>query len=343
MIETDASGYGIGAVLMQNGHPLAFFSKTLGPKSRGLSAYEKEYTAILMALDQWRSYLQYAEFQIVTDHRSLVQLIEQRLHTPWQQKVFTKLMGLQYHIVYHKGLDNGAADVLSRAPPSQLQVVSMCQPQWVQDVIQSYEGNAHAQDLLTKLSLDSAAVPHFSLRDGLLRYKSRIWVGSNAQLQLKLISAVHDTALGGHFGILVTYSRLKNLFAWQGMKAAVQQYVNACSICQQAKPDRTKLPGLLPPLSVPDRAWSVISMDFIEGLPLSSGSNCILVVVDLFSKYSHFLPLSIRSQLKELLRYSSHKSTNSMVSPQLLSQTGIKSLLATFGGSSSRWLELNCA
>jgi hypothetical protein len=117
VVEIDASGYGIGAVLMQNGHPLAFLSKALGPKSRGLSTYEKEYMAILMALEQWRSYLQHAEFQIVTDHRSLVQLTEQRLHTPWQHKVFTKLMGLQYRIVYRKGIENGVADALSRAPP----------------------------------------------------------------------------------------------------------------------------------------------------------------------------------------------------------------------------------
>ena len=51
MIETDACEYGIGAVLMQQGHPLAFVSKTLGPKNRALSVYEKEYLVILLAVD----------------------------------------------------------------------------------------------------------------------------------------------------------------------------------------------------------------------------------------------------------------------------------------------------
>jgi hypothetical protein len=66
-IETDASDSGVGAVLMQDGHPLAYFSKALGPKTRGLSTYEKEFMAILLAVQQWRSYLQFQEFVILTD------------------------------------------------------------------------------------------------------------------------------------------------------------------------------------------------------------------------------------------------------------------------------------
>jgi hypothetical protein len=178
-METDASGGGIGAVLMQGGHPLAFLSKALGPRSLGLSTYEKEYMAILLALEHWRSYLQHAEFQIVTDHRSLVQLTKQRLHTPWQQKVFTKLVGLQYRIVYRRGADNGAVDALSRYPSSQLLSISVYQPQWLSIVSSSYANDAHAKEMITKLSIASDAVPNFTFRDGLLRYKSRIWVGND--------------------------------------------------------------------------------------------------------------------------------------------------------------------
>jgi hypothetical protein len=85
--------------------------------------------------------------------------------------------------------------------------------------------------------------------------------------------------------------RIKNLFAWHGMKSAVHTFVQTCLTCQQSKPDRSKLPGLLQPLQVPSHAWKIISLDFVEGLPTSGSANCILVVVDSFTKYGHFLPL----------------------------------------------------
>lgn len=75
------------------------------------------------------------------------------------------------------------------------------------------------------------------------------------------------------------------------MKTAVREFVQACVTCQQSKYDRAKLPGLLQPLPVPDSAWQVLSLDFIEGLPTSQSYNCILVVVDLLTKYGHFIPL----------------------------------------------------
>jgi len=64
-----------------------------------------------------------------------------------------------------------------------------------------------------------------------------------------------------------------------------------CVLCQQAKPGRTRLPGLLQPLPV-STAWQIISLDFVEGLPRAQSANCILVVVDSFTKYGHFISLS---------------------------------------------------
>jgi hypothetical protein len=94
VIETDACDTSIGAVLSQKGHPLAYVSHALGPRNRVLSVYEKEYLAILLAVQQWRPYLHLGEFIIRTDHKSLTHLTDQRLHTDWQQKALTKMMGL---------------------------------------------------------------------------------------------------------------------------------------------------------------------------------------------------------------------------------------------------------
>jgi hypothetical protein len=111
-------------------------------------------------------------------------------------------------------------------------------------------------------------------------------------MQQQLIAAFHDSPLGGHSGFPVTYRRLVSLFKWTGMKAAIREYVRACRICQQAKPERVLPPGLLQPLPVPSAPWEMATMDFIDGLPQSHQFNCILVVVDKLSKYAHFIPLS---------------------------------------------------
>jgi hypothetical protein len=58
MIEIDASDGGVGDVLMRDGHPLAFLNNALRPKFKGLSTYEKEYMTIILAVQQWRPYLQ---------------------------------------------------------------------------------------------------------------------------------------------------------------------------------------------------------------------------------------------------------------------------------------------
>ena len=114
IVECDASGNGIGAVLMQEGRPLAFESCQLKGKNLLKPIYEKEMMAILHAIKKWRPYLIGRHFKVKTDHESLKYFLEQRLSSEEQQKWVTKMLGYDFEIIYKKGKDNVVADALSR-------------------------------------------------------------------------------------------------------------------------------------------------------------------------------------------------------------------------------------
>jgi hypothetical protein len=203
-----------------------------------------------------------------------------------------KLAGLQFRFAYKKGSENKVAVALSRVRfHFQLNVVSTIVPVWVQLVLNSYQTNTSASALLQDLAITQSCDLGNILVDGVIKYQNRIWVGSNSALQTKLIASFHSSTLGGHSGIQPTYQRLKKMFHWQEMRQDVESFVKHCQVCQQAKQELCKYPGLLHPLPIPVQSWTDISMDFIEGLPNSNGYTIILVIVDRFTKYSHFYPI----------------------------------------------------
>lgn len=91
IIETDTSSTGMGAVLVQQGRPLAFASKALGARQQSSFAYERELMAMIFAIQQWRSYLVGRTFVIRMDHLPLKHLLEQRSISPEQLKWVNKL------------------------------------------------------------------------------------------------------------------------------------------------------------------------------------------------------------------------------------------------------------
>jgi hypothetical protein len=107
-----------------------------------------------------------------------------------------------------------------------------------------------------------------------------------------VLQALHSSGLGGHSGINATYQKVKALFAWPNLKEDVKDYVTKCQVCKKAKHENCRSPGLLQPLPVPNQAWHTVSMDFIEGLPKSKTFDTILVVIDKFTKYAHFIPMA---------------------------------------------------
>lgn len=150
VVETDACGWGIGAVLMQKGHPIAYISKALSLKNQALSIYEKELLALIYAVSKWTHYLSGRSFVVKTDHESLKYLLEQRIHTKLQQTWLAKLMGFDFTISYKKGKENMVADALSRLPNSELLItaVSTISPSIYKDIRVTWTTDQKLRELI---------------------------------------------------------------------------------------------------------------------------------------------------------------------------------------------------
>jgi hypothetical protein len=177
---------------------------------------------------------------------------------------------------------------------------------------------------------------------GLVYKQNQLLVGQNLGLHTKIIKALHACAIGGHYGVQATYQRVQKSFYWPGLKSAVELFVKQCQVCQQAKHEHVKSPGLLQPLPIPQNSWHDLSMDFIESLPRSNGFVVILVVVDRLTKYAHFVPVKHPYTAQQIAHIFSPMWLNCMGCQNPLCQTETEFSLATFGRNCSSWWALSC-
>jgi hypothetical protein len=109
---------------------------------------------------------------------------------------------------------------------------SVCTPDWLQEVVNSYTTDKEMTELLQQLTILSPNAQGYSLEHGIIKFQGRMVIGSNLALQTKLVAQLHDTPMGGHSGIQATYQRAKKLYYWPGMKLSIELYVWQCSVCQ---------------------------------------------------------------------------------------------------------------
>lgn len=268
-LETDASDFGVAAILLQDNHPLALFSKKLGPRRRVTSTYHKELYAIVEVVQKWRQYLLSREFVIRSDQKSLKELLQQVIQTPDHQQLYArKLMGYKFRIEYKTGASNRVADVLSHrdmevsaqtrsatpltvdAPvctglPGAIAVdsgidsvllVAVSQPfPDVLDRIREETGSLQELlDLPIAIEARTADRP-FTFTNGLIYFQNWIFVGSCSEVRSTLFYEHHNTPSASHPGVDRTFRRLAGAFYWKGMRKEVKAFVESCWECQTTK------------------------------------------------------------------------------------------------------------
>jgi hypothetical protein len=236
-IECDASGLGIGAVLMQEGQPIAFMSQTLKGKALFYSTYEKELLSLVLALQKWRPYLLGQSFKIKTNQQSLKFLLEQKVGTVTQQRWMSKLLGYDFVIEYKRGKENKVADALSRVfeelavlVEATCSLISFPSLTWLKELKLSYDSDPGTTELLHKLQLGEDVPKGYMLKQGFIMKKGRIFIVKNSPFKGKILDYIHNSPQAGHFGYRKTVQRAKADFYWEGMRKDIRKMVRECPI-----------------------------------------------------------------------------------------------------------------
>lgn len=297
VIQTDASDYGVGAVLTQNFDEgekvIAYISRSLTRQERNFSTTEKECLAVLFAIEKLRPYVEGTHFTVVTDHYSLLWL--NSLQNPSGRLARWAVRLQQYHftIVHRKGKEHVVPDALSRSVP----------------IIDSITTPTETQDrwylrLVDGVKKSPNKYPSFRLADGELYKQVRgpyPGLGDEdaewklvipREMRQDIIRRCHDEPTSGHLGVFKTTCRILEKAHWPGIKSDVARYIRKCQTCMRTKPLQSAPAGMMGGHSLVDKPWKVISADIVGPLPRTSqGNQFIFVVTDIFSKFSLFFPL----------------------------------------------------
>jgi hypothetical protein len=304
-VTTDASenASAVGAVLTQNGHPVAFESRKLDKHQVNYPVHDKEMYAIMYALEKWRPFLLGNHFKVFTDHRSLVHFKSQPNLNQRQLRWMEKAADYDCEILYKPGKENVVADALSRitinalSPAPNKSITSA--------IIKAYRREPF-KSLITGVERKDGTSTRYTIKEKLLYYRTdeyehwRLCLPDIPYRQ-QVIHDNHDLAIAGHPGFVQTYSKIARLYYWPNMSQDIRKHTRECDACQRTKASTRPPAGELQPLPIPERPWKSIGMDFVGPLPKSKdGKDMVLVVVDRFTKMAHFVPTTCEVTSKKV-------------------------------------------
>ncbi|GJR06433.1 reverse transcriptase domain-containing protein [Tanacetum coccineum] len=303
VVYCDASGIGLGCVLMQRGKVIAYASRQLKIHENNYTTHDLELGAVVFALKIWRHYLYGTKSVIYTDHKSLQHIFSQKELNMRQRRWIELFSDYDCEIRYHPGKANVVADALSRkerVKPKRVRAMNMILQSSIKDRILTAQKEAVDESAGLQKGLDEM----IELRnDGALYYLDRIWVPLKGDVRTLIMDEAHKSKYFVHPGADKMYYDLRDRYWWPRMKKDIAEYVSRCLTCLKVKAEHQRPSGLLQQPEIPIWKWEGIAMDFVTKLPrTSSGHDTIWVIVDRLTKSAHFLPMREDYKMERLAR-----------------------------------------
>ncbi|UYV69009.1 K02A2.6-like [Cordylochernes scorpioides] len=315
MVSSDASSYGLGAVLKQEGkngiwRPVAYSSRTMTPTEKRYAQIEKEALAITWACERFQDFLLGKRFRIETDHKPLIPLFstkELSSLTPRLQRFRMRMMRFGFEIVHIPGKELLDADALSRQPlltteggederPTSAHINAVLSSITDKDEMLTKIFEAQQEDTTLKAvvnyleqgwpdkkKMSQALLSYWHVKDelgvqnGLLMRGCRLVIP--ASMKLEILDKLH----AGHFGITKTRLRARETVWWPGISEEIAETVRKCSVCIQEAVSKHEP---LIPTNFPTRPWQKIGMDLFK-----FENKWYLVVIDYYSRFPEMVQL----------------------------------------------------
>ncbi|GBM68120.1 Transposon Ty3-I Gag-Pol polyprotein [Araneus ventricosus] len=299
LIHTDASGYGIGAVLVQIQceleKPIAYASRSLTPSEKNYSTTEKECLAVIWAISKFRPYIFGRPFTVITDHHSLCWLANLKDPSGRLARWALRLQEYDVDIVFKSGRRHQDADCLSRNPLPKIEEETSEDIPFLNTITNFKEEQSKdpkVADIREEMvrSRDSTKFKEFN---GILYRKNYDPLGKQwllfipKHLREGILKSLHDAPTAGHLGFAKTYDRIRRKFFWPGLYRSVRRYVSHCRECQRRKSPPQRPPGLLRPILPAEIPFAKIGIDLLGRFPLTTqGNRWIIVCTDYLTRFT---------------------------------------------------------
>jgi hypothetical protein len=258
----DASGTGLGCVLMQDNRVIAYASRALRPHEQNYPTHDLELAVVVHALKIWRHYLMGAHCNIYTNHKSLKYIFTQADLNMRQRRWLELIKDYDPEVHYHPGKANVVADALSRKAQCNcvimdskiatlcdelcklnIEVVSLATLRYI-----SVEPTLHEQIVMAQMGDKGVQVIKEMIEQkvdkykcfcqdskGVLWFEDRLVVPKNPELMKKILDEAHLSKFSMHPGSNKMYHDLRSLYWWTRMKREIVKYVSKCDTCQRIK------------------------------------------------------------------------------------------------------------
>lgn len=321
VVQCDASQYGLGAVIMQNDHPLAYASRSLTQAEQNYAQIEKELLSVVFAMEKFHTYTYGRHVTVQNDHKPLVS-IQTKLISKVPMRLQRMLMRLQtydYQIAYVPGKDLHLADALSRAClPSEkpgvtfdtifsVTVLDLTETE-LQDLQRAAKEDLQMQDLCKAIQhgwpearkdCHPSLTPFWDYRDEMTVCQGLVVKGQALLIPKSLRPQYIKLAHQAHQGYDSCVRLAKQSIFWPNWKGDLKAAIERCDICAQDAPQQCR--ETLQQPATPTKAWKTVSSDI-----MTLNRKDYLVTVDNLSGYIEVDRLRQSSARAVILKLRTH-------------------------------------